>query len=96
VLLINVVGVILVVALLAIPAVIAGLFTHDMRRMMMLSVFLGIVFCIGGLFLSDAYDLPSGSTIVLLAGVGFSLAFVGKKASTKLAFQRAKATGSNK
>jgi zinc transport system permease protein len=96
VLLINVVGVILVVALLAIPAVMAGLFTHDMRRMMMLSVFLGIVFCIGGLFLSDAYDLPSGSTIVLLAGVGFSLAFVGKKAWTKLAFQRAKATGSNK
>jgi len=95
VLLINVVGVILVVALLAIPAAMAGLFTYDMRRMMMLAVLLGIVFCVGGLFISDACDLPSGATIVLLAGAGFCLSFVGKKAWTQIAIYRAKANGSS-
>ncbi|HVQ01665.1 MAG TPA: metal ABC transporter permease [Candidatus Thermoplasmatota archaeon] len=95
VLLINVVGVILVVALLAIPAAMAGLFTYDMRRMMMLAVLLGIVFCIGGLFISDAYDLPSGATIVLLAGTGFCLSFVGKKIWTHTVIYRAKATDSS-
>ena len=95
VLLINVVGVILVVALLAIPAAMAGLFTYDMRRMMMLAVLLGIVFCVGGLFISDAYDLPSGATIVLLAGAGFCLSFVGKKAWTPIAIYRAESNGSS-
>jgi zinc transport system permease protein len=94
VLLINVVGVILVVALLAIPAAMAGLFTYSMRRMMMLAIFLGIVFCTGGLFMSDAFDLPSGATIVLLAGAGFCLSFVGKKVWTHIMFYRAKANGS--
>lgn len=94
VLLINVVGVILVVALLAIPAAMAGLFTYDMRKMMMLAVFLGIVFCIGGLFISDAYDLPSGAAIVLLAGAGFCSSFVGKKVWMRIAIYRRKATGS--
>lgn len=96
VLLINVVGVILVVALLAIPAAMAGLFTYDMRKMMMLAVFLGIVFCIGGLFISDAYDLPSGAAIVLLAGAGFCSSFVGKKVWMRIAIYRTKATGSGK
>jgi zinc transport system permease protein len=95
VLLINVVGVILVVALLAIPAAMAGLFTYDMRRMMMLAVFLGIAFCVGGLFISDAYDLPSGATIVLLAGAGFCSSFVGKKVWTLIAIYRTKGIGSS-
>ena len=94
VLLINVVGVILVVALLAIPGAMAGLFTYEMRRMMMLAVVLGIVFCVGGLFISDACDLPSGATIVLLAGAGFCSSFVGKKAWTHIAIYRAKISGS--
>jgi zinc transport system permease protein len=95
VLLINVVGVILVVALLAIPAAMAGLFTYDLRKIMMLAVFLGIVFCIGGLFISDACDLPSGATIVLLAGAGFCSSFVGKKVWTRIAIYRTRTTGSS-
>jgi len=96
VLLINVVGVILVVALLAIPAAMAGLFTYDMRKMMMLAVFLGIIFCVGGLFISDACDLPSGATIVILAGAGFCLSFVGKKVLTRIMVHRTKTTDSSR
>jgi zinc transport system permease protein len=95
VLLINVVGVILVVALLAIPAAMAGLFTYDMRRMMTLAIILGIIFCVGGLFISDTCDLPSGATIVLLAGTGFGSSFIGKKVWTRIAIYRTKATGSS-
>jgi zinc transport system permease protein len=84
VLLINVVGVILVVALLTIPAATAGLFTYDLHRMMVVATVLGAVFCVGGLFVSDAFDLPSGATIVLLAGLGFCLSFVGKRVWTHL------------
>ena len=95
VLLINVVGVILIVALLAIPAVTAGLFTYDMRKMMLLAVIFGIICCIGGLFMSDAWDLPSGSTIVLLAGGVFGICFVWKNARTRFAFYRTNSTDSS-
>ena len=84
VLLINVVGVILVVALLTIPAAMAGLFTYNLRKMMILAIVLGAVFCLGGLFVSNAFDLPSGATIVLLAGSGFGVSFIGKRMWVRL------------
>jgi len=84
VLLINVVGVFLVVALLTIPAAMAGLFTYNLRKMMILAIVLGAVFCLGGLFVSNAFDLPSGATIVLLAGSGFGVSFIGKRMWVRL------------
>jgi len=76
VLVINVVGVVLVIALLTIPATIASLFTYNMKRIMVISIILGVVFCTVGLFLSDWYDLPPGATIVLLAGGVFVSALI--------------------
>jgi zinc transport system permease protein len=43
-------------------------FTHSMKTMMVLSVALGALFTVGGLALSYALRLPSGATIILLAG----------------------------
>ena len=68
VLLIRVVGIILVIALLTIPATAARQFTHDLRKMMLLSVMFGAVFCFGGLWLSYEFDLASGATIILFGG----------------------------
>ncbi len=73
VVLIRVVGMILVIALLTFPAAMARQFTHDMRTMMLLSVAFGTAFTIGGLWLSYLLRLPSGATIVLLAGVALTL-----------------------
>ncbi|MCW3130314.1 MAG: metal ABC transporter permease [Methanophagales archaeon] len=73
VLLIRVVGVILVIALLTIPAAMSRQFTHRLSSMMFLSVFLCAVFTICGLWLSYAFDLPSGATIVLVSGTAFIL-----------------------
>ncbi len=80
VLLIRVVGIILVIAMLSIPAAIAGRFVHDMRRMMGVAVLVGAVFMVAGLGVSYALDLPSGATIILVAVAGFVLSGVfGKK-----------------
>jgi len=73
VLLIRVVGLILVIALLTLPAAIAGHFVRTLGRMMVLAVLLGAVFTSGGLALSYAPDLPPGATIILLSGLGYAL-----------------------
>jgi len=76
VLLIRVVGIILVIALLTIPATLARQFTYDLRKMMFLAILFGMVFSIGGLWISYETDLASGATIVLL-GAATLLAYLG-------------------
>jgi len=71
VLLIRVVGVILVIALLTIPAALSKRFTHRLSTMMTLSVLLCALFTTGGLWLSYILDLASGATIVLFSGCEF-------------------------
>lgn len=71
VVLIRVVGVILVIALLTIPAAISRQFTRRLCDMMLLSIFLCAMLSISGLWLSYAFNLPSGATIVLVSGTAF-------------------------
>ncbi|MEJ2608916.1 MAG: metal ABC transporter permease [Candidatus Thiodiazotropha sp.] len=68
VLLIQVVGLILVLALLTLPAAVAGHYVHSLGRMMLIATLLGAVLSITGLALSYAPDLPVGPTIILLVG----------------------------
>src|SRR6056297_2548905 len=74
VMLIQVVGVILVIALMTLPAAIAGRFTVSLGAMMGLATLLGMTFTAGGLALSYAPDLPSGPVIIVLAGIAYLLA----------------------
>ena len=71
VMIIRVVGLILVIALLTIPPYIAEKYTRSLGRMMVLSSILGVCFTLSGLWLSYVFDLTSGATIILVAGVGF-------------------------
>ncbi|WP_457665320.1 metal ABC transporter permease [Thiolapillus sp.] len=71
VLLVQVVGLILVIALLTLPAAIAGHYIHTMGRMMILASGLGMVFTSVGIWLSYVLDLPTGAIIILVAGGGF-------------------------
>ena len=90
VVLIKVVGIILVIALLTIPAAMARQFTHSMKRMMLLAILFGAVFTTGGLWLSYELDLASGATIILvsvtlfLASLGFLRLRRGKRRRTSL------------
>lgn len=71
VILIKVVGIILVIALLTTPAALSRQFTHNIRKMMLLSILLCAVFTLGGLWLSYILDLASGATIIMLSSIVF-------------------------
>lgn len=68
VLLIQVVGLILVLALLTLPAAVAGHYVHSLGTMMLLATLLGGATSTLGLALSYGPDLPAGPTIILVAG----------------------------
>jgi len=76
VLLIHVVGLILVIALLTLPAAIAGHYVHSLGGMMLIATLLGCVFTTGGLALSYGPDLPAGPTMILLAGFTYVISAV--------------------
>jgi zinc transport system permease protein len=71
--LLPMVGTVLVLAMLTLPAAIAGLFTRHLWSMMVLAAIVGAVFTAAGVALSYARDLPTGSTIVLLLGGAYLL-----------------------
>ena len=71
VMIIRVVGLILVIALLSIPPYIAEKYTSSLGKMMVLASLLGILFTLLGLWLSYNYDITSGATIIMVAGVSF-------------------------
>lgn len=76
VLLIQVVGLILVLALLILPAASAAQFVNSIRRMMLLSVIFSVLITTSGLIVSFEPDLPSGSTIIILAGLFYVMTIV--------------------
>jgi len=72
VMLIRVVGIILVIALLTLPAAISRLYTARVWSMMLLAVVLGIIFTVAGIALSYVIDVPSGATIVLVSTLAYA------------------------
>lgn len=88
VLLIQVVGLILVIALLVLPAAVAAQYVGSVGRIMVLAAFLGVVFTAGGLSLSYGPDLPAGATIILLAGGVYLVSTLGTGLRRKLRVRR--------
>ncbi len=79
VLLIQVVGAILVIALLAIPASIAGRFTKSLGKMMALASLLGVLCTSLGIYASYQLNWPPGATISLVAAMSYSLTLFKRK-----------------
>ena len=73
VMVVQVVGLILVIALMTIPPSIAEKYTKSLLGMMIVSCILGITFISGGLWLSYRFDLTSGAAIIFFAGITFFL-----------------------
>ena len=84
VLLIQVVGLILVLALLILPAATAAQFTGSILRMMLLAVILSAAITTTGLLISYVPDLPSGSTIIILAGSVYIITLVAQSMIRKI------------
>lgn len=83
VILIKIAGIILVIALLTIPAAVAKQYTSNLRTMMFLSAAIGVVFMLGGLWLSYMLDIASGATIIILSTLGFIISSGVKIAARK-------------
>lgn len=73
VMIIQVVGLILVIALLTIGPFIVEKYTKSLAAMMLWSSLLNVVFAVGGLWISYAFNLTSGAAIILVAASGFFL-----------------------
>jgi len=71
VMIIRIVGLILVIALLTIPPYIAEKHSGSLRAMMFISFLLSCLFTMVGLWVSYVFNLTSGATIIMVAGVCF-------------------------
>ncbi|ANV88226.1 MULTISPECIES: metal ABC transporter permease [unclassified Picosynechococcus] len=69
----QIVGLIMVIALLTIPAAIASQWQKKITTMMGLASLLGISFTTTGLWLSYRFNLTSGATIILVSGIAYLL-----------------------
>ena len=78
VLLTTVVGIILVIALLTLPAATAGRFTRNLWQMIAAAMVLSALFCVGGLWISYQPSLPAGAVIIVIAGIVYLIAALGR------------------
>jgi len=76
VMLIRVVGLILVIALLSIPPMIAERFVRSLYQMMIISSILCCIFSFMGIISSTIFNLSTGPTIILIAGVFFMISLL--------------------
>ncbi len=79
VLVIQVVGLILVIALLTIPPFIVEKYANSLVQMMVASSLLGAVFTVTGLWFSYRYNLTSGASIIMVSGIVFLASLVADK-----------------
>ena len=79
VLMTTIIGIVMVIALLTIPAAIAGFFAKKIWMIMLISVGLTAIFTSSGLMISYITDLPAGSTIILISGVVYLTSVIVKK-----------------
>jgi zinc transport system permease protein len=78
VMMMRVVGLILVIALMTIPAAISGQWVKGLPKMMVLACILGALFTTTGLWLSYFLNLTSGATIILVSGGVYLLSLIAK------------------
>ena len=72
---VRVVGVLLISALLVLPAVCARMLTNSFRRMLWISPLLGALFGGAGMYASWFADVPSGAVIILVGTAVFAVVY---------------------
>ena len=76
VLVIQVVGLILIIALLTIPPFIVEKYAKSLVQMMWASSLLGALFTVTGLWFSYRFNLTSGASIIMVSGIVFLISLV--------------------
>ncbi len=72
----KIVGVLLVTALLIIPATAARRFSKTPEQMALIAILIGVISVLTGLYSSLQFDTPSGPSIVIAIVLFFSLSFI--------------------
>jgi len=93
VILIQVVGIILVIALLTLPAATARYYTRSLVQMMILASLLGSAFTTSGLIVSYQKNLPAGATMIVIAGLAYVIATISKGLASQFQGGRNKRSG---
>ncbi|MBJ6360238.1 iron chelate uptake ABC transporter family permease subunit [Paenibacillus sp. GCM10012307] len=70
------VGIVLVIAMLVIPAATSYLWTNKLLHMIVLASFYGAFSGVAGVVVSFNYNLPTSGTIVLVGVTGFGISFI--------------------
>jgi zinc transport system permease protein len=65
------VGIVMVIAMLTLPAGTAGYFAKNLAGMMVFAGLFSLAFSAGGLALGWTFDLPAGAMVVVIAGAVF-------------------------
>lgn len=84
----QVLGVTMIAAAIVIPPVVARLLTDDFARMLLLSVVIGSLCGLGGLYMSFYIDVSSGASVVLFSAAVFLIAFAYTSARQRLGSAR--------
>jgi len=74
----RMVGIVLAISLLTIPQMTANLFTFKFKRIIWLSIFIGYLGCLGGLFISYRLNVPSGASIIFFSIIIYAICKLGK------------------
>lgn len=74
----RMVGIVLVISLLTIPQMTANLFSQRFAGIVWLSIGIGYLSCLGGLYLSFRENIPSGASIIFFSIVIYTVCKVGK------------------
>ena len=80
----QVVGVTLIAAAIVIPPIVARLITNSFQRVMVISIVVGSVTGLVGIYLSFYVDISSGASIVLLASGVFVTALIYASVSARI------------
>lgn len=74
----RMVGIVLVISMLTLPQMTANLFTNNFRRMIPVSIVIGYIGCLGGLWFSFYFNVPSGASIIFVSILIYAASKLGK------------------
>ncbi|MBA7538440.1 hypothetical protein ES705_30715 [subsurface metagenome] len=83
VLLVTTVGIVMVIAMLTLPPAVAGFFGRKLWQIMILAALFCMLFTTLGIAISYSYDLPTGATIIIIAGIAYLAAVLLKRFKKK-------------
>ena len=70
----RMIGIVLVISLLTLPQMTANLFTFNFKKIIILSIIIGYISCLGGLLISDQLQVPSGAAIIFTSIIIYTIA----------------------